>query len=171
MTSPLWTLRLAKEDFKFSVAHFTLFSGERAEPLHGHNYKMAIEIGGDELDEVGLLVELDALKSAVRDLCRRLDDRVLLPAASELLEISPRPASGAAGEVEVGFRDRRYRFPLAETLLLPLANTSIELLARWAWDELSAVLPGERVLRLEVTVEETDGQSARYAAPLPRSPG
>src|ERR1700733_13558481 len=30
---------LAKEDFKFSSAHFTLFADGSAELLHGHNYR------------------------------------------------------------------------------------------------------------------------------------
>ena len=57
MDAPAWTLALAKEDFKFSVAHFTLFGPERAETLHGHNYRVAIELTGPALDAAGLLVD------------------------------------------------------------------------------------------------------------------
>ena len=39
--TPTFSIRLAKEDFKFSVAHFTIFGPGHAEPLHGHNYNVA----------------------------------------------------------------------------------------------------------------------------------
>ena len=54
-------------------------------------------------------------------------------------------------------------------LELPLANTSMELLARFAWERLA---DGARALgvagldRLEVEIAETDGQSCAWSAPL-----
>ena len=50
---PRFRIVLAKEDFKFSAAHFTLFPGGRAELLHGHNYRVRVELAGSELDEEG----------------------------------------------------------------------------------------------------------------------
>ena len=55
-----------------------------------------------------------------------------------------------------------YRFPAADTLVLPLANTSIELLARMLWHDLSPHLAGSRVEALAVSVEETAGQECWY---------
>ena len=161
MESPAWTLALAKEDFKFSVAHFTLFDPESAETLHGHNYRVEIELTGAELDAAGLLVDVDELKRAARALCARLDDRVLLPEASPWLEIRR-----DGGDVVCRFGPRTYRFPAGEVALLPLANTSMELLARWFWEGLAPGLPAGRVTRLAVAVEETSGQACRYAAPV-----
>src|SRR4051794_30549015 len=120
---------LAKEDFKFSVAHFTLFSGTRAELLHGHNYRVSLELSGQDLDEHGLLVDIDGPKQAVRELCERLDSRTLLPADSPRLSLVREE-----GTVEVRFGPRRYSFPAADVLALPIANTSIELLARMFWE-------------------------------------
>ena len=48
---PEYVLRLAKEDFKFSAAHFTLFGPDEAELLHGHNYQVEVEMVGYALDE------------------------------------------------------------------------------------------------------------------------
>ncbi|HSM14975.1 MAG TPA: 6-carboxytetrahydropterin synthase [Thermoanaerobaculia bacterium] len=156
-----WRLRLAKEDFKFSVAHFTLFSAERAEPLHGHNYRMSVEVEGDSLGESGLVADTDALKAAIRAVCAGLDDRVLLPERSPWLRIEP-----SAGGLECRFAERRYLFPEGEVRLLPLINVSMELLARWVWDELARDLEGRGLARLAVEVEETSGQSCRYGADL-----
>ena len=62
--SASFTIRLAKEDFKFSVAHFTIFGAKSAEPLHGHNYRLALEVEGEGVDEHGLLADCARLKRA-----------------------------------------------------------------------------------------------------------
>lgn len=161
MDEPRFTLRLAKGDFKFSAAHFTLFSPTEAEPLHGHNYRVQVEIGGDELDELGLLVETGILKRRIREILTELDDRVLLPERSSLLEITVE-----RGQVDCRFSDRAYRFPEREVVLLPLVNVTMELLARLVWRQLAEDLDDVDATHLAVEIEETDGQSARYSARL-----
>src|ERR1700674_5035955 len=119
---PCYRVVLAKEDFKFSAAHFTLWSGGGGELLHGHNYQVKVELAGGELDDAGLLVDLEQCKRVIRGLCGRC-----------------------------------YVFPAADTLLLPLINTSIELLARMLWHELAAALRGSRVETLAVAGEGSAG--------------
>jgi 6-pyruvoyltetrahydropterin/6-carboxytetrahydropterin synthase len=155
-------LCLAKEDFKFSVAHFTVFSPRQAELLHGHNYRVAVELAGQRVGELGLLADIDRVKGEVRRLCRELDSRTLLPTESPLVQVERR-----GGEVEVRYRDRTYRLPAADVLLLPLANTSMELFARLLWQRLAPSLAGTAADRLAVSVGETDGQRCEYSAPLP----
>ncbi len=152
---------LAKEDFKFSAAHFTLWSDGRAELLHGHNYRVRVELRGSELDAAGLLADLESCKGSIRALCRRLDSRTLLPAAS------PRLICCRHGDVvEARLDERCYSFPAADALLLPLANTSIELLAHMLWHDLAPGLRDSRVEVLAVAVEESAGQSCWYEARL-----
>ena len=50
--------------------------------------------------------------------------------------------------------------------MLPLANTSIELLARMFWQDLAPHLAGSRVEALAVSVEETAGQECWYEGAL-----
>jgi 6-pyruvoyltetrahydropterin/6-carboxytetrahydropterin synthase len=153
-------IALAKEDFKFSAAHFTLFGAGSAEALHGHNYRVAIEVSGRTLGAEGLLADFADLKALVRDLCRRLDDRILVPERSPHLLLA-RTDDG----LEVRFGARRYLFPEDEVVLLPFENSSLELLAGWLWRELAPALPaGLAALRVEV--EESDGQSASYESSL-----
>jgi len=167
MTSPMYRIVLAKEDFKFACAHFTIFGDGRAELLHGHNYQVQVELSGSSLDEEGLLVDIDVFKKALRGLCARLDSRTLLPAESPRLEWA-RDAGDAAdnGSIEIRFGTRGYRLPAADALLLPLVNTSIELLARMVWQEMAPHLRGSRVEHLAVAVEETAGQRCWYADSL-----
>lgn len=161
MSGARYRIRLAKEDFKFSAAHFTLFPDGSAELLHGHNYRVSVEIAGPTLDPAGLLMDFTAVKRAIRAACVALDERVLVPGQAPGLNFSE-----AAGSIEVGFADRRYRFPSAELILLPLENSSIELLSRWLWETLAPVLRGTPAVELTVWVEETAGQSCGYTAPL-----
>lgn len=170
--TPTFAIRLAKQDFKFSVAHFTIFGPGRAEPLHGHNYRLALEVEGDGVDELGLLADCDRLKRAARAACAALDDRVLLPGESPYLAIGKSGGeSGARGEgtVAVRFADREYRLPQGEVLFLPLANVTMELLARWAWERIARVARGGAVSSLTIEIEETPGQLCRYRAPLAAS--
>lgn len=152
---------LAKEDFKFSAAHFTLFGDARAELLHGHNYRVRVELAGNGLDSEGLLVDIESFKKVLRSLCARLDSRTLIPADSPRLQWSREGDS-----IEVAFGPRSYRFPAEDTLLLPIVNTSIELLARMFWHDLATHLAGSGVDTLAVAVEETAGQACWYEGAL-----
>lgn len=154
-------LVLAKEDFKFSVAHFTVFSADDAELLHGHNYRVAVEVEGPEVGELGLLADIDRIKSEVRRFCTTLDSRTLLPAACPHLELDRR-----GGQVHVGYAERRYALPETDVLMLPIANVTMELLAKGLWEELAPGLAGTGLDRITVSVEEAPGQRAVYVRDL-----
>jgi 6-pyruvoyltetrahydropterin/6-carboxytetrahydropterin synthase len=154
---PRYRMVLAKEDFKFSAAHFTLFGDGTAERLHGHNYRVRVELTGEDIGIEGLLVDIESFKRELRALCARLDTRTLIPAFSPRLKWTR-----ADGALEIHFGERVYRFPTGDTVVLPLANTSIELLARSLWNDLAPQLAGTRVKILAVSVEETAGQECWY---------
>lgn len=156
MERPRYRIALEKEDFKFSAAHFTLFPDRDAELLHGHNYRVRVEVAGSTLDELGLLVDLDAAKRKIRALCAALDSRMLLPEPGGQLGLERREK-----EVEVRWRERRYLFPAEDVVFLPMVNVSIELLAEHLWQALAAEFRAEEraaLEELEVAVEETAGQ-------------
>jgi len=156
---PWFTLRLFKEDFKFSAAHFTLFPDGRAELLHGHNYRVRARLGGPGLEPVGLLVDVAGVKRCIREACAALDERTLIPAQAERLAVTRDD-----GGVEVRFDGRCYRFPAEDVVLVELENVSMELLARWIWRRVAPELAGTRVDELTVEVEETPGQSCSFTA-------
>ncbi|MCP5066742.1 MAG: hypothetical protein GY946_09260 [bacterium] len=155
---PRLTVKLAKQDFKFSAAHFTVFPDGDAERLHGHDYRVRVELEGTDPGPDGLLVPIAEVKANIRALCKSLDERTLVPEKCPLLEVSH---DGETLEIEFG--RRRYRLPGADTRLLPLQNVTMELLAMHLWRELARSLAGSAVERLVVEVEETPGQSASYA--------
>ena len=155
----MFSLLLGKEDFKFSAAHFTIFGDGEAEPLHGHNYRVTVELSGSVLDDLDFLVPLATAKRDIRAQCAALDERVLLPADCPHIELAQHGET-----VTAVFGSRRYEFPSSEVVLLPVANVTIEALARLLWLRLRdrwAHLR-DRVEVVEVTVTETRGQGASY---------
>ncbi len=154
----MFRLRLAKNDFKFSVAHFTIFPEGDSEPLHGHNYRVGVEVSGRELDEYDLLFDIASTKREIRRLCEELDETILLPSQSGVLETRRQDDS-----YHVTHGPRQYTFPVNEVRLLPLNNCTMEGLAFYFWKQLAPTLDRARVHELEVVVEETDGQSASFS--------
>ena len=161
MTKPRLIVKLAKQDFKFSAAHFTVFPNGEAERLHGHNYRVRVELEGTDLGPSGLLVSVSEVKAKLRALCASLDERTLVPEKSPRLEVSR-----DGDDIEITFGRRRYRVPAEDAKLLPLQNVTMELLAMYLWRELAPSLAGSAVERLVIEVEETAGQSASYASAI-----
>ena len=152
----------------FASAHFITFAGHRCEGLHGHNYRARVTLDGELDDESWIVFDFIELKRIMRGLCGQLDHLVLLP-----LE-NPRIAVTAAGEsVEVAVDGTpRYRFPARDCALLPIPNTSVEMLARLLSDRLQAELAAagpHRLTAIEMEVEENVGQTAVYRVVLKAS--
>ena len=160
-----WAIELEKENFKFSAAHFLIFPDGSAERLHGHNYRVFVEIDA-ELSEHGLVIDFKTVKPVVRELCDLLDEHWIVPGEHAVL----RWAEREDGIVEVRYRDRYYAAPREDVLVLPINTTSSENLAGWFARELRRLLverfPDVVVRELRVAVEETSGQRGvyRYAA-------
>jgi 6-pyruvoyltetrahydropterin/6-carboxytetrahydropterin synthase len=147
-------VHLDKADFQFCAAHFCVFPGER-EPLHGHNYRVYVELGGP-VDDLGYVAEFGWLKKVVRELLARLDHRVLIAEDCPELRVA-----GEAGQVRVYWRDDSWSFPVGDVVRLPVKNTTAELLAGYIWREIrDRLITPEAWGRLSVEVEETPGQRA-----------
>lgn len=148
-------VRLEKEAFVFSAAHFITYACNVCEPLHGHNYKVAAEVFGP-LDENQYVVDFIALRDTLHVITRDLDHRVLLPTGHPTIEVREHEQ-----EVEARFEERRWVFPRADCALLPVANTTAELLARYIGGRLLDALEirfGARPARVIVEVDECEGQ-------------
>lgn len=156
-----WSIEIQKEYFKFSAAHFLIFPDGSAERLHGHNYRVFVEIDGS-LSEHGLVIDFKAIKPVVRHLLDGLDEHLLIPGEHPVL----RATELEGGEIEVRYRERRYIAPREDVVVLPINNTSSENLATWVGRELHRLLverfPDVVVNSLRVAVEETQGQRGVY---------
>lgn len=152
---------VSKDYLVFSSAHFITFAGHRCEGLHGHNYRACVALEGTLNDETWLLFDFVELRDVMRRLCKEIDHRVLLP-----LE-NPRIQVGEQGDIVTVAVDGqpRYVFPRRDCALLPIPNTTVEMLAKLLADRLRAYLEsvGARgVTSIEMEVDENFGQSAVY---------
>ena len=150
-----YRVRLDKEYHVFSAGHFITFGGDICERLHGHNYRVQVEVDGP-LDENHYVVDFIALRDALKAITSDLDHRMMLP--TEHLEIQ---VQADEREVVVTFEDRRWVFPRCDCVLLPLPNTTAELLARYIGRRLFESLGSQtdfRAKRLQVAVDEDNGQ-------------
>ncbi len=150
-------VRMSKDYLVFSAAHFITYDGDVCEPLHGHNYRVAAEVYGP-LDENHYVVDFIALRDQLKKIADALDHRVLLPTAHALIRVV-----ATEREVEATFRDRRWVFPRTDCVLLPLANTTTELLAQYIARQLAESLrarPGRPIEKLCVEVDDCFGHVA-----------
>ncbi len=151
-----WSIAIDKDYLKFSAAHFLIFPDGSAERLHGHNYKVYVDVHS-ELDQHGLVVNFQEIKPLVRQLCDHLDEHLLLPGEHPVLT-----ATRTGEHFDIRYRERRYLVPANEVIVLPIGNTSAENLAAWFGrtlrERMLAAWPGLRLGQLSVGIEETPGQ-------------
>ena len=154
---PEYSVRIARDKLLFSSAHFILLPGGVCEPLHGHNYRVAVELSGP-LDGIDCVIDFLALLEIMRSILAEIDHAVLLPEKSPRIQVRP-----GDEEVEVRFDARRWVFPRAECRLLPVTSTTVELMAKYLAERLLDQLSARgfsRPKRVRVELEESPGCSA-----------
>lgn len=152
-----YEVQVTKDYLVFSAAHFITFAGDQCERLHGHNYRVAVEAAGP-LDENYYVFDFIALRDYTRSITDRLDHRVLLPTHSDRIKVAVE-----AGQVIARYGSLTWTFPEGDCVLLPVPNTTAELLARWIGGELHEILRSKGQAPPPVTrvrVEECFGQWA-----------
>ncbi len=153
--SETYHVRLDKERFVFSAAHFITFDGNVCERLHGHNYRVFAEFFG-ELDENQYVVDFIALRDELLEIIDSLDHRMLLPDSHPTIRVAQKE-----NEFEVTFEDRRWVFPVGDCVVLPVENTTAEKLARYIGMQLLTRLEtrlGHRPTQIKIGVDENHGQ-------------
>jgi 6-pyruvoyltetrahydropterin/6-carboxytetrahydropterin synthase len=154
MAENYW-VRVEKECLVFSAAHFITFNGNICERLHGHNYRVSCEVRGP-LDENSYVIDFIALRDALRSLVDELDHRVMLPTQHPQIRVTEDER-----EVTAVFEDRRWVFPRGDCVLLPVANTTAELVARYLGLRLLDALEqrtGARPNFVRLGIDENFGQ-------------
>jgi 6-pyruvoyltetrahydropterin/6-carboxytetrahydropterin synthase len=150
-------VRVTKDYLVFCSGHFISYEGDKCERLHGHNYRAAVEVEGI-LDENHYVFDFIALKQRTKTILDELDHRMMLATRNPYIRLEETPAS-----IRVRYRDREWVFPRDDCVLLPIENTTAELLARYIAGRLFADLERHHRYRpevLRVEVEENIGQSA-----------
>lgn len=154
-------VRVEKDYTGFSAAHFITYDGHECEYLHGHNYRVAVSLEG-ALDRNFYVFNFVPLKRMLREVANQLDHKLLLAQDNPHLVIETDEESI---RVTYPAKHKRYVFPRAEVVLLPIPNTTAEMLATWICKQMRDALAAHDTRDLsaiEIEVEESPGQRAFY---------
>ena len=64
-------------DYSFAAGHALRGYKGKCENVHGHNYKIRVTVGGEELNSIGLVMDFVDLRAAIKALAERLDHRFM----------------------------------------------------------------------------------------------
>jgi len=152
-------VRIARSDLAFCASHFITLGAKQCERLHGHNYCVEVEVQGP-LGESQYVLDFLVLQRLIHKLIEPLDHRVLLPTEHPTIQIFE-----SETQIEAIWNDRRWVFPRADCVLLPVSNTTAELLASYLGRRLIERLRDEvhfapQAVRIEL--QEIDGHTAFF---------
>lgn len=152
--SESYEVHIAKAEHVFSAGHFITFANH-CERLHGHNYRVSAEIAAP-MDDNHLVIDFLLVRAKLLEITTWLDHYMLLPTGHPQIHVTD-----DGHEVTVKFEDRRWVFPTSDCRILPVPNTTSELLASYIGKRLHEALGGAatKIKRLRVSVDECDGQT------------
>ena len=161
-----YKVTVTKDYIVFASAHFITFAGHRCEGLHGHNYRATVTVEGALDPDAWFVFDFVVLKKLMKQLCDEIDHVVLLPMQSQRVAVT---VEGETVHVSVDGAPR-YVFPRRDCALLPIPNTTVEMLAKLLTERLKSEidrLGSGGVTAIEMEVEENFGQSATYRVTFP----
>jgi len=153
--SPAFAISVDSGAMHFNAAHFITFDNS-CENLHGHNFHVRVNVQGDnEADD--LVVDFVLMTRLAVSICEELNDKVLLPANSDVVRIEQRDQL-----VHISSYDKQFMLPKHNCCLLPVRNTTAEMLAWYIGGRLLESLQQKGasagISELEIAVEEADRQ-------------
>lgn len=149
-------LELHKDEFSFSAGHFTIFSADQREDLHGHNYNVsaAFQVA---IHHNGMAFDYRIYKAKLLALCALLDRRFMLPSQSKYLRIED------TGDMLLAhFNQEKIPFLKRDVVILPICNVTIEELSHWFLQQLTEKtheLKQYQILSMTIKVFNGPGQS------------
>lgn len=126
--------------------------------IHGHSYIVDVTVEGERSGEFGFVVDFKEVKNIMRQICSKLDHKVLIPLKNSEIEFKD-----LEDTVEFSIASKNYRLPPEDCCLLPLTSTSAEELAEYFANELyDSLKDKEGIDSVEVCVNEGIGQGACF---------
>ncbi|MCL7474986.1 MAG: 6-pyruvoyl tetrahydropterin synthase family protein [Methanosarcinales archaeon] len=143
---------------RFSASHL-IPDHPKCGRLHGHTYAVSVRVEGTQAGE--FIIDFIVLKDIVKDICDRLDHRVLVAKDDPRLKITE---ENGHYTVEIVKSCKHYVLPQDDVLLLPIHSVSAEDLCKYFLHELAAGIMENgstgNITGLHVRVDEGIGQGA-----------
>ncbi|MCW8948651.1 MAG: 6-carboxytetrahydropterin synthase [Sedimenticola sp.] len=159
-----FAVRVHPGELHFNAAHFITFN-QCCENIHGHNFHLKLEAqGNNTLD--GFVIDFVQLNRLAAEICSELHDGVLIPTQSKEVTLTERDND----MLEIRSYDKCFILSRSSCILLPIANTTAEMLAYHISNRLIESLQAHQGLgnlkTLEIAVEEADQQWGIYQCEL-----
>ncbi len=109
----------------FSAAHALAGHPGKCRRVHGHTYVVRVAVRGEELDELGMLIDFSDLRRLVEEILEQFDHRNL----TELKQFAGerRPTSeNIAREIFLALREKLRALPGARERNVELARVEVE---------------------------------------------
>jgi len=149
-------------NLRFSAAHM-IPCHEFCGGIHGHSYHVDVQVGGERSGEFGFVVDFKKVKELTRDICKKLDHKLLIPLNSDEIKFKKLGES-----IEFSIGEKEYKVPAEDCKLLPLKSTSAEDMAEYFAEKLYSSLKADeaesntRIKSVQVCVNEGIGQGAYF---------
>lgn len=146
-------------NLRFASAHMIPLH-ESCGGIHGHSYIVDVQFEGERSGEFGFVVDFKNAKKIIRDICSKLDHKVLIPCKSDVIQFT----SKNEDSIEFNVGKKQYKLPLEDCCLLPLKTTSAEDLAEYFTEEIIKYLKDKEtnLSSVQVCVNEGIGQGAYF---------
>ena len=148
---------ISRGEHQFASAHFLVDMG-KCERLHGHNYNVRVELGG-EAGEDDTIIDFNTINPIIKEICDGLDHKIIIA------ENSPRHTLEIGdAEIEVKFKSKRFVFPRSDCMILPIKATTVERLSVYLVDLIAQKLGalGANIEWIEAGVSEGGAQLAAH---------
>ena len=145
----------------FSAGHFITLTDTVCEAYIQLDFSCLVS---GEPDKHGMVIDFIFLRDTLTKIISQLDHCMLLPTENSFLHVTTQTTQGQ-DEVLVTFGERRWVFPADECRLLPVANTTAELLAQWIGNKLIHALEQNnysKIKSIRLEVDECFGQSGTW---------
>lgn len=149
-------------NLRFSSAHM-IPKHQFCGGIHGHSYHVDVVVEGERCGEFGFVVDFKKVKEITRQICSKLDHKVLIPLKSDEIEFK-----NLENDVEFSIGHKDYKLPQEDCCLLPLKSTSAEELAEYFAEKIfnsikkSENRADDEISSVQVCVNEGIGQGAYF---------
>ena len=114
--------RIGLEGFSFDSAHYTL-SSEGSQQIHGHTYKVSVEVEGNIDEKSGFVIDFKMLKKIVSEVIKEWDHKLIVP-------IEDYNQIYIKGPFKLEVKTIPYKYPTAEYIGLEFSKEIYERLGR-----------------------------------------
>ena len=151
---------------KFNSAHFVVYENFR-EPLHGHSYKVSLEIKAKKLSSSCYVIDFDIAKTIMNEICDGFKDHLLLPEFNKFIKLDVNETDKT---VKVTCEDSNFTFPLQDVKIIKTEQISAECLSKFIAHSFYEKLKEKheetikeiQIKKITVKVFEDKGKSGNY---------